>query len=226
MLSVNERSDSIHEQFLPSCDPRNDQQCLLSAAQHGDRSQLGLLLNSYRNYLSGLADSRLDRKLRGRLSPSDIVQETMLQAHRDFERFRGSSEREFLGWLRQILAHTLARVIETHVLAKKRDVRRDVSFAKIAAGAERSTLQLNLVIPASCKTPSSNAQQRERAVILANAMSELPEDQREVLILRNMQGLKFARVAEVMGRSQAATKMLWMRAIKRLRERYEHQDEG
>ena len=226
MYSVNQRSRSIHERPARSGHARNDQQCLLSHAKQGDQSQLGLLLNSYRSYLSVLADSRLDRKLRGRLSPSDIVQETMLQAHRDFEHFRGSSEREFLGWLRRILAHTLARVIETHVVAKKRDVRRDVSIAKIAAGVERSTLQLNLAIAASCQTPSSNARQRERAVILTDVMSELSDDQREVLILRNMQGLKFTEVAEVMGRSQAATKMLWMRAINRLRERYEHRDEG
>lgn len=225
MLSVNQRSGSIH----PSPNfskPETPQQRLLVDAKNGDQERLGELLESYRHYLNVLADSRLDRKLRGRLSYSDIVQETMLQAHRDFQQFRGSSEREFQGWLRRILAHTLAKVIEVHVLTKKRDVRRDVSMAKIAAGVERSTMQLNVAFAASCRTPSSHARQRERAVILAEVMDGLAPDQREVLILRNMQGLKFAEVAEVMGRSLAATKMLWMRSIKRLKQQYENRDEG
>lgn len=223
MLSVNEQSDLLN---LSHDSVDNSQQRLLSQAKRGNQQQLGHLLESYRNYLNVLADTRLDRKLRGRLSSSDVVQETMLQAHRDFTQFRGTSEREFLGWLRKILAHTLARVIELHVLTKKRDVRRDVSIAKVAAGIERSTMQLNLAIPGSCRTPSSHARERERAVILADAMNELPDDQREVLILRNMQGLKFSEVAEHMGRTPAATKMLWMRAIKKLREAYEYRDEG
>ena len=225
MLSVGTQpSGSRH----PSCefDSDNPQQALLLKAKRGGDQPLGTLLESYRNYLNVLADSRLDRKLRGRLGSGDIVQDTMLQAHRDFSQFRGHTEREFLGWLRQILANTLSRAIETHVLAKKRDVRRDVSMAQMRTGVERSTMQLNVAFAASCRTPSSHARERERAVILADVMNELSADQREVLILRNMQGLKFAEVAEVMGRSQAAAKMLWMRAIKRLRQKYENRDEG
>ena len=222
MLSVNERTPRHSDESNAS---ESQRQRMLSQARR-NTLQLGPLLESYRNYLRVLADSRLDRKLRARLSCSDIVQETMMAAYRDFEQFRGESEREFLGWLRKILAHTLARVIEAHVLTQKRDVRRDVSIAKIAAGIEHSTVQLNLGLAASEKTPSSDARERERAVILADVMSELSPDHREVLILRNMQGLKFAEVAELMGRSTPATKMLWMRAIKSLRERYEGRDEG
>jgi len=224
MLSVNERSGSLDRCDFSSVD--NPQHRLLLQAKRGNQEQLGTLLESYRNYLNVLADSRLDRKLRGRLSFSDIVQETMLQAHRDFQQFRGTSEREFLGWLRKILAHTLTRVIETHVLTQKRDVRRDVSMAKISAGVERSTMELNFAIAANGRTPSSHARERERAVILADVMSNLSDNQREVLILRNMQGLKFTEVAELVGKSPAATKMLWMRAIKKLRHLYENRDEG
>lgn len=224
MQTVNERSGSLdHSKNSYVDDP---QQRLLTEAKLGNQERLGMLLESYRNYLSVLADSRLDRKLRSRVSYSDIVQETMLLAHRDFAQFRGDSEREFLGWLRKILAHTLARVVETHVLTKKRDVRRDISMANIAAGIERSTMQLNFAIAARCRTPSSHARERERAVILADVMSSLSNAQREVLILRNMQGLKFTEVAELMKKSPAATKMLWMRAIKKLRHLYENRDEG
>lgn len=222
MLSVNERS---FRQPGHSNASEGSRERLLSQARRSSL-HLGPLLESYRNYLSVLADSRLDRKLRGRLSCSDVVQETMMAAYRDFEQFRGKSEREFLGWLRKILARTLARIVETHVLTQKRDVRRDVSLAKIAAGIEHSTVQLNLGLAAGQKTPSSDARERERAVILADVMSELSSDHREVLILRNIQGLQFAEVAELLGRSTPATKMLWMRAIKSLRERYEGRDEG
>ncbi len=203
-----------------------DPRCLLSGARRGDASQVGQLLDAYRNYLRILADAHLDRKLRGRVSPSDIVQETMLEAYRDFQQFRGRNEGEFLGWLRQILAHTLARIIEKHVLTKKRDVRRDVSLKKIAANVEQSTMQLSCVLNANRESPSSAARRQERAVILANVMSELSVDQQQVLILRNMQGLKFTDVAKQMNRSVPACQMLWMRALKRLRELYEGRDEG
>ena len=87
-------------------------------------------------------------------------------------------------------------------------------------------MRLNHGLVANCQTPSSNARERERAVILADVMSQLSDSQREVLVLRNMQGLAFAEVAEAMGRSLGATKMLWMRAVKQLQKLYEHRDEG
>lgn len=219
MLSVNDPSECCRS--YNSAHPG-----LLTQALTGDKQQLGRLLESHRKYLNVLADSRLDRKLRSRLSYTDIVQETMLQAHRDFANFRGKTEREFLGWLRQILAHTLARIVETHVLTKKRDVRRDVSMASMAQGIERSSMQLQAVFAAKVRSPSSHARERERAVILAEVMDSLPPAHREVLILRNMQGLRFTEIAQLMGRSTPAIKMLWMRAIKRLQQEYESRDEG
>lgn len=199
---------------------------LLLQARLGDQSQLGNLLNTYRNYLSVLADQQLDQKLRGRIGPSDIVQETMLEAYRDFGQFRGGHEREFTAWLRRILANTLARIIERHVLTKKRDIRRDVSLKRIAASVEQSAASLQFDFVGRMETPSCDAQRRERAVFLADAIAKLPPRQREVLIQRNMRGLKFREIAERQGGSVAATKMLWMRAIKRLRELCEGRDVG
>ncbi|MFO0912637.1 MAG: sigma-70 family RNA polymerase sigma factor [Pirellulales bacterium] len=194
---------------------------LLQLIQHGDCSRLGELLEAYRNYLGLLADSQLDRKLRARLSPSDVVQETMMEAARDIGEFRGRSEAEFLAWLRQILVNNLGRTIELHVLAGKRDVRRDVSFQQLRTSMERSTAQLAQVFAGRDESPSAGAERREQSVILADLLESLPPAQREVLILRNLQGLKFKEVAELMDRSVAATKMLWMRAIKSLRQAYE-----
>ena len=191
---------------------------LIAQVRAGKETQLGELLTIYRNYLNVLANSQLDRKLRARVSPSDVVQETMLEAHRDFHQFRGSSEREFVGWLRQILVHNLARLIDRHVKAGKRDVRRDVPLAKLHVSCNRSAANLEASLVDNQQTPSMDAMQRERAVLLADVMNDLSEDHREVLMLRNIRGLKFREVAENMERTEAATKMLWMRAIKRLRE--------
>src|SRR5262245_28411131 len=90
---------------------------LLSRARRGDRSQLGQLLQLYRNYLTILAATQLDARLRRRMSPSDLVQEAMLGAYRDFDQFRGASERELLAWLRQILIHCLHHAYEAPVQA-------------------------------------------------------------------------------------------------------------
>lgn len=194
---------------------------LLAAIQAGDLSRLGELLQIYRNYLNLLADSQLDAKLRARVSPSDVVQEAMLRAHRDFQQFRGNSEAQFLAWLRQILVHSLARMIETHVLAGKRDVRREISLDGLKAALEKSTVQLGAALQGRDETPSADYERQERAVQLANLMSQLSTAHREVIVLRNLQGLAFDEVATRLNRSVPATKMLWMRAIKQLRLLYE-----
>lgn len=196
---------------------------LLRQVRDGEDRQLGGLLELYRNYLSLLATAQLDRKLRGRVSASDLVQETMLEAHRDFHQFRGTTEPEFIGWLRRILVNNLARVIEMHVLAEKRDVRREVSIEQLNAAVERSTIQLGLAFADREASPSGKLEEHERAVDLANQLSRLTPEHREVLVLRNLQSLPFKEVALRMDRSVPAAKMLWMRAIKKLRESYEQE---
>ena len=191
---------------------------LLRLVRAGDSERMGRLLQLYRNYLQLLAESELDRKLRARISPSDIVQDTMLEAYRDFAQFRGTTEAEFIAWLRQILINNLAEVISKHVLTEKRDVRRDISLAKFHASFERSTMKLRDALVADIDSPCDDAERRERAVLLADVMSELSDDHREVLVLRNLRGLPFKAVAIHMERSVPATKMLWMRAVKQLRE--------
>jgi RNA polymerase sigma-70 factor (ECF subfamily) len=99
---------------------------VLCAAREGDRNSLGELLTHYRRYLLLLATTQIERRLQPRVSPSDVVQETMLKAHLHFAQFRGESEKELLAWLRQILLSNLAHFAERYVLAAKRDVRREV----------------------------------------------------------------------------------------------------
>ncbi|MCA9186238.1 MAG: sigma-70 family RNA polymerase sigma factor [Pirellulaceae bacterium] len=194
----------------------------LGEVRQGDDGHLGALLELYRNYLSLLADSHLDPKLRARVSPSDLVQETMLEAHRDIRQFRGESELEFLGWLRQILVNNLAQVVEKHVLAVKRDVRREVSLEGLRTAVEQSTIHLGQVLAGREEPPHAEMERRERAVILADLLTSLPPHYREVLMMRNLQGLRFDEVARKLNRTVPATKMLWMRAIKQLRQAYDN----
>lgn len=194
---------------------------LLERIRHGELDRLGRLLQLYRNYLNLLADSQLDRKLRRRISPSDIVQETMLKAHRDFPQFRGTTEYEFLAWLRRILVNSMARAIEVHVLAEKRDVRREVSLEAMRASMDKSSIRMSQAIADREDGPNLNAERHERAVFLADLMSQLSDAHREILMLRNLQGLRFPEIAAKMDRSVPAVKMLWMRAIKQLRALYD-----
>ena len=98
---------------------------LLVRARAGASDCLGRLLQYYANYLKLLAATHIDQRLQARCSPSDVLQETYCEAHRDFKTFHGDSEAEFLAWLRTILANNMAREVEKHILTAKRDVRRE-----------------------------------------------------------------------------------------------------
>ncbi len=192
---------------------------LLMSAKDGEKEKLGQLLQLYINYLKILATTQLDNKLRNRVSPSDIVQETLLEAHRDFHQFRGQSEPELLSWLRRILIHNIGRVVERHILAEKRNVRREVSLDRVHQSMERSSIHMRQIADDGC-SPSSAAQQGEHTRMLADHLAELPEDYRQVIVLRNLEGLPFKDVAESMGRSAGAVRMLWLRAIDALRDKF------
>jgi RNA polymerase sigma-70 factor (ECF subfamily) len=194
---------------------------LLDEARRGQTESLGQLLQLYRNYLTLLATTQLDRKLRRRMSPSDLVQETMLAAHRDFARFRGGTEREFLAWLRQILIHCLHHAIEAHLKAKMRDVRCEVSIERVNAALDRSVVNFAQVLADPGPSPSVPLRERERVVVLANQLARLRPEYRDVIVLRNLQGLSFEEVAERMNRKPGTVRMLWLRAIEKFKQIYE-----
>ncbi len=176
---------------------------LLKEARLGRAERLGSLLQLYQNYLTILATTQFNRQLNRRLSPSDLVQDAMLAAHRDFERFRGNSEREFLAWLRQILINCLHRAIEVHIKTKKRDLRCEISIEQVSAALDRSVVNFANVLADPGPSPSACARHQERSVALANHLSQLKPEYRDVIVLRNLQGLSFEAVAERMGASRA-----------------------
>lgn len=190
---------------------------LLHQARAGQASALGSLLQWYVKYLALLASTQLDQRLRRRVSPSDIVQETLLAAHRDFAAFRGESQGELLAWLRQILIHSIHRTIARHVKAEKRDIRRDVSIDQVSDRLEESACNLAQRLPARGDSPSAAMQREESAVEFANRLSELPDHYRDVIVLRVLQSLSFEEIAQRMGRSSGAVRMLWLRALDSLK---------
>ena len=206
-------SSPSHSEALSSDDRDARLLRLLREARDGDREALGRLLQWYGNYLTILAQSQLDRRLRRRLNPSDIVQETMLAAHRDFGDFRGESQGELLCWLRTILIHTLHRSFQKHIRVEKRDIRREVSLEHLSRRLDESAVNLAALVPAKNESPSAAMQQRESAVELANQISQLKPEYRDVITLRVLRGLSFDEIAKQMDRSSGAVRMLWLRAL-------------
>jgi RNA polymerase sigma-70 factor (ECF subfamily) len=188
---------------------------LLQEARAGDAATLGRLLEQYRRYLALIADVQIGQRLRGKVDASDLVQETFLEAHKSFGRFRGTSEGELVRWLRQILAANLADLLRRYLGTQGRDVRLE---REIADSFDRSSALLDRGLVALGPSPSQLASHREQAVLLADALGELPDDYRQVLVLRHLEGLTFPEVASRMGRSLDSVEKLWMRGLARLRQ--------
>jgi RNA polymerase sigma-70 factor (ECF subfamily) len=191
-----------------------DPEQLLHLAQAGDGAALGQLLESYRNFLALLARLQIGRRLQGKVDASDIVQDAFLKAYRDFGQFRGRTEKEWVSWLRQILAMDLAQVVRHYYGTQRRDVRLE---RQLVAELDESAQDLDRGLVAQQSSPSQHAARQEQAVLLADALEQLPADYREVIILSHLEGLRFPEVARRMGRSLDSVKNLWARALDRLR---------
>jgi RNA polymerase sigma-70 factor (ECF subfamily) len=199
-------------------DARRDPEQLLAAVRHGQGDHLGELLELYRNYLHLLARTQIDLHLQGRVSPSDVVQETFLQACRHFDQFRGGHEKELLAWLRRILVNTLGRLVEKEVGTQKRTVRREVSLERRLQMLDRSSRKFEAALASQASSPSAQAQRREMAALVADQLARLPAAYRDVIVLRNLEGLAFEEVARRMNRTPGAARVLWLRALDRLRQ--------
>jgi RNA polymerase sigma-70 factor (ECF subfamily) len=186
----------------------------LLLAKAGSAPALGELLELYRRYLTLLARLQLDRRLQGKTDTEDLVQETFLEAHRNFAQFRGTSEGELTGWLRQILASRLSELVRRYLGTQRRDVRLERG---LAADLDRSSRLLGENPTAPGGTPSQQAARREQAVLLAEALGQLPADCREVIILHHLQELSLPEVARRLGRTVPSVEKLWARSLARLR---------
>jgi RNA polymerase sigma-70 factor (ECF subfamily) len=171
-------------------------------------------LEGYRDYLRLLARLQLSPRLQPKLDSSDIVQQTILEAHKSRAQFQGRSEGEWLAWLRAILANVLAGAAR-RFSTEARDLGRERS---LEAEVELSSSRLELMLAADQSSPSEQAVRGEDLLRLAQAIGQLPVDQRTVVELHHLKGLPLAEVATQIGRSRPAVAGLLFRGLNRLRE--------
>src|SRR6266851_1214958 len=148
---------------------------LIRRCRAGEAAAREQLFQRYDSYLKVLAQTQLGRHLRAKCAPSDLVQQTLMEAYRDFATFQGNHEPELLAWLRRILAHNLFNEARRFA-AQQRDAAREVSLDQVRAGVEHSSVALARGLAASTPSPSQVAACREDAVRLAAALAQLPED--------------------------------------------------
>lgn len=187
----------------------------IAAARLGGEAALGTLLELYRNYLRLQARIEIGRHLQGKLDASDVVQETFLDAHRHFPQFQGRTEQQLVHWLRQILAGKVSNLVRHYAGTQGRDIRREQSYH---VHLNQSSLRLEQALPGSVSSPSQQAVKREQAVLLADALERLPEDYREVILLRHWESLPFQEIARRLRRTKDSVEKLWLRALTRLRQ--------
>jgi RNA polymerase sigma-70 factor (ECF subfamily) len=180
----------------------------VAAAQEGDATALGRVLEAFRPYLLTVANQDLPEALWGKCSGSDLVQETLLEAHRGFAGFDGSRPDELRSWLRGILRHNLKDWARRFMATDRRSVGRECSLQDDKAGG---LLAAGLVDPSP--TPSTSAVDREESATIDAALDRLTADERAVVLLRNRDHLAWDEVGRRLGRSASAARMLWKRAL-------------
>jgi RNA polymerase sigma-70 factor (ECF subfamily) len=185
----------------------------LAEAQSGSREALGLVLSQYREYLKTLARRELAHDLQAKGDPSDLVQETFLEAQRTFDRFHGHSDDALRAWLRCLLMHRCAKVGRQFRTTQKRRLTREVSlgFAQSHGVSDQGPGARAALSPSACMMA------REREESLRQAVDSLPEAYRQVMHLRYFEEQTFEQIGRVMGRSADAVRMLWGRALERLK---------
>jgi RNA polymerase sigma-70 factor (ECF subfamily) len=147
------------------------------------RDDPGPALEAFREYLLLLARLQLDSHLRGLLDPSDLVQQTLLKAHQNWDHCRGTTDAQRAAWLRAILTHELADA------ARKIDRRGEDRRRSLEAALEQPSVRLEAWLASDSTSPSGRVLRQERLLRLAEALAQLPEDQRMALELHHLQGL-------------------------------------
>jgi RNA polymerase sigma-70 factor (ECF subfamily) len=169
------------------------------------------VLEACRGYLLLIANRELDTALQPKGGPSDLVQETFLEAQRDFARFQGTTDEELKAWLRQVLLNNLANFTRRYRQTGKRELGREVN---LPAGQDSGAQEIRLI--AEALSPSGEAMANEQVEALGRSLDRLPPDYRQVLLLRFQEQQTFEEIGRAMQRTPNAARMLWLRAVERL----------
>jgi RNA polymerase sigma-70 factor (ECF subfamily) len=174
---------------------------------------VGQALERFRDYLLLLARLHLDPRLQAKVDPSDLVQQTLLEAYEKRAQFQGGTPAELGGWLRRMLAHNLADALRAFA-QQKRDVGRERS---LEAALQASSVRLERFLADDHSTPGEHAERQERALRLASALAGLPGAQREAIVLQYWHGMTLAQIGQQLQRTPAAVAGLLKRGLKQLR---------
>jgi RNA polymerase sigma-70 factor, ECF subfamily len=185
---------------------------LVSAAQRGDADALGRLLEVFRPYLLKVAEQDLPDALRGKCGGSDLVQETVIEAYRDFAGRKFHGPNDVRAWLKSILKHNLADQVKRYIDSDKRSVERERPLP-----GEIGTDVLKSGIVDQNPSPGTCVVAHEEAAAVDTAVDRLPVDERAVILYRNRDHLGWEEIGLRLDRSGEAARKLWSRAIDRLR---------
>ncbi|MBI1348015.1 sigma-70 family RNA polymerase sigma factor [bacterium] len=179
---------------------------LIQQARRGDEAALGEILDGQRDWLRAVARKELDGKIASRIDASDIVQQTLLSAFNRFQQFEGRSQGEFIAWLRKIQEHNIQDAMRRHLDSHQR-------------GTDREDVHVDLgdIATNDVSTPSGLAMRMEQVASLRQVLEVLPEDQREAVRLRHLEGWSLVQLANHFGRSKSAIASLLKRGIEHLR---------
>jgi RNA polymerase sigma-70 factor (ECF subfamily) len=168
-------------------------------------------LEACRLYLLGIARHEVTPALQVKGGASDLVQETFLEAHRAFGRFHGDSEAELRAWLRRLLLHHAAKLGRRYRTTKRLLTREKALRGPHLLRGQEDCLRTDL------PSPSAQLMQQEQAQALQRALERLPADYRRVIALRYQEGRSFEEIGGLMNRSPNAARLLWLRAIERIK---------
>ncbi len=191
---------------------RKGLESLLQRARDGDRDAMNELFESCRAYVGFLARSHVESWIQAKVDSSDLIQQTLMEAHQGFPNFSGQTEGEWIAWLKQILKHNATDFVRRFGAAKRR-VTLEVA---ISNGNDSTYFRAAPELSSGGESPSQVMVRREQEIEISEALATLPDAYQEVIVLRNLQRLPFDEIAERMERSRPATQMLWMRALKKL----------
>jgi RNA polymerase sigma-70 factor (ECF subfamily) len=197
---------------------------LMAKARAGEADALGELCTLYRNYLRMIVRTGMGPRLRERVEMSDVVQEALVEVVRQFPQFTGQNEAALVGWLRRLVAQKLADLGRYHSRAKRAAggaaLPLDAPWGSSAMAADSNHgagAKLLDMLALSQTSPSEAASRRELTVLLADALTDLPESEAEVLWLYHADGLSFEAIGERLGLGRKAVRGLWARGLKGLR---------
>lgn len=192
-----------------------DSDLLLDQAGHGDADARQRLLARHRERLRKMIQVRLDRRLLARLDPSDVIQEVLLGADQKLDHYLRDRPLPFYPWLRQLAWDRLIELQQTHLRAQKRSVLREAR--PLGGLPDESMVELVQRLMTSGTSPSGKLLRKELCRRVQEALTQLKDQDREVLVLRYLEQLSLSEIAAVLGSTEGAIKLRHLRALERLR---------